>query len=381
MAKKEKIEKENNNPKEDTVKNLLGSLLKGYSDDHFNFIQNERIPISTGSLLLDTYVNLKSGSVCRFCGPLESGKSSQCLLIMKNYLETVPNSRGLYVKGEGRLSEELMERSGLTFVFSEDEWNVNTVFVLESNIFEAVCDIIQSLLKNMHEKQEKLVFCIDSLDGMILKKDYEKSALDNVQPAGVPKMTKMFFRRLALPINKYDALALLTSQYSETFKIDMYAKDKPQPVQGVGGSSVSHQPDWIFEYGVRYTSHYILEDPDAKPDPIKNKNLGHFVNITLRKSTNEKTGTKIQIPIKYGQKNNSIWRSMEVADMILTWGLIKRTKNTFEFSPEIIKEAKEKNIELKESMVGEKKFYNYIEENEDVCNWFYNKFKHLNAEE
>lgn len=369
--------KEDSIEKDDTIKNLLGSLLKGYSEDHYNFVQNERIPLSTGSLLLDSYVNLKTGSVCRLCGPLESGKSSQTLLLIANYLATVPKSRGLFVKSEGRLSEEIQKRSGLKFVFSQEEWEYGTVFVLESNIMETVSDIIQSLLKNMYDKGEKLVFAIDSLDGMILKRDYEKTMVENVQPAGVPKMTKMFFRKLALPINKYDALAILTSQYSDTFKIDMYAKDKPQPVQGVGGSAMSHQPDWILEYGVRYTSHYILEDDKAKPDPIKNKILGHIVNITLRKSTNEKTGTKIEVPIKYGQVGNSIWRSKEVGDMLLAWDFVKREKNTLVFDESIVKDAKEQNIDVKSEIVGLNNFYTYLDENKDICNWFYNKFKQL----
>ena len=363
---------------DESTKNLLGSLLKGYEDDHFNFIKNERLPISTGSLLLDKYVNIRTGSVVRFAGPLESGKTSECLLIMKNYLETIPKSRALYVKGEGRLSEEMMMRSGLKFVFSEDVWNFGTVFVLESNIFESVCDIIQSLLKNMYEQGEKLVFTIDSLDSMILKSDYEKKAGENVMPAGVPKMTKMFFRRLALPINKYDSLALLTSQYSENFKIDMYAKDKPQPVQGVGGSSVSHQPDWILEYGVRYTSHYILEDENSRPDPIKNKNLGHIVTVTLRKTTNEKTGIPVKIPIKYGSKTgNSIWREKECVDVAIGWSLIKRSGAWFNFSDIIIEQAKEFGIELKEKIQGLNGVYNYFEENKNICDWFYSKLKNI----
>lgn len=363
--------------KDDSIKNLMGSLMKGYADDVFNHIKNERLLIPTGSLLLDSYVQLKTGSVCRFAGPLESGKTSQVLLLISNYLKTIPKSRGLYVKGEGRLSEEIQKRSGLKFVFHQDEWNYGTVFVLESNIFEATCDIIQSLLKNMYDKGEKLVFAIDSLDGMILRSDMQKKAGENVMPAGVPKMTKMFFRRLALPINKYDALALLTSQYSDSFKINQFEKDKPQPVQGSGGNAVSHQPDWIFEYGIRYTSHYILEDQDAKPDRIKNKILGHTVNITIRKSTNENTGIKVEIPIKYGQIGNSIWKSKEIGDMILAWQLAQKNKNTLVFNSDIIKEAKENNIEIIEEIVGKNNFYNYLEENPTVCDWFNNKFKQI----
>lgn len=371
---KQKITNEDHSD-DGTIKNLMGSLMKGYKDDVFNQVFNEQIPISTGSLSLDSYVKLKTGSVCRFGGPLESGKTSQVLLIMANYLNTIKKSRGLYVKGEGRLSEEIQRRSGLKFVFQEKDWDYGTVFVLESNIFEAVCDIIQSLLTNMYEKGEKLVFAIDSLDGLISKADYQKKSGDSVMPAGVPKMTKMFFRRLALPINKYDALALLTSQYSETFKINMYEKDKPQPVQGAGGNAVSHQPDWIFEYGVRYPSHYILEDENAKPDIVKNKILGHTVYLTIKKSPNENTGSKIEIPIKYRQIGNSIWRSKEVGDMLLAWSLVKKEKNTLIFDESIVKEAHEAKLEIEPEIVGKNNFYDYLDKNAELCNWFYKKLQ------
>lgn len=363
---------------DDPIQNLLGSLLTGYKEDVYNGIENEKIPFSSGSLLIDSHVKLRSGCVVRFGGSLESGKTSQCLLILGNYLDTIPNSRGLYVKAEGRLSDEIQVRSGRKFVYNQDDWEIGTIFVLESNIFEAVCDIIQSLLKNMFEKGEKLGFIIDSLDGLILKSDYEKKTGESVQPAGVPKLTKMFFRRMALAINKYDSLALLTSQYSESFKIDKYAKDKPQPVQGTGGSAVSHQPDWIFEYGIRYTSHYILEDDEKKPDPVTNKILGHIVNMTIRKSTNEKTGTVIHIPIRYGQIGNSIWKEKEVADMLLNWEIVKKDKNTYSFDATIIKEAAEKGLELKTDMVGINKYYKYINDNKEVCDFFYDKLVTIN---
>jgi len=374
--------------KNDPIKNLMGSLLSGYKEDVYNHVINERIPISAGSLTLDSLIKIKTGSVIRLAGPLESGKTSQLLLIMLNYLNTVPKSRGLYVKAEGRLSEEMQARSGLKFVFSDRDWEIGTVFVLESNIFEAVSDIIYATLKNMYEKGERLVFAIDSLDGLILKSDMEKfsncadklkpdNKASGMMPAGVPKMTKMFFRRMALAINKYDALALLTSQYSETFKIAMYEKDKPQPVQGSGGSAVSHQPDWILEYGIRYHGDYIMQDPNnKKPDPKTNKILGHEVKITLRKSTNENTGLPIRIPIKYGRVGNSIWLERETIDLALGFGLISKiNQKTLAFSAEIVVQAKESGIELKENHNGFEALYAYFEENKLPFEWLYKKIK------
>ena len=45
------------------------------------------------------------------------------LEVMKNFLQE-PNTRGLYIKAEGRLSSEMRERSGVTFTFNEDESSI-----------------------------------------------------------------------------------------------------------------------------------------------------------------------------------------------------------------------------------------------------------------
>ena len=51
---------------EDTTKNLLGSLLNGYKEDHYNFIETEPFEISTGSIKLDkTIGKIKTGSAIR----------------------------------------------------------------------------------------------------------------------------------------------------------------------------------------------------------------------------------------------------------------------------------------------------------------------------
>ena len=168
MAKernKEGKEKGDENVKnEDTSKNLLGSLMNGYRDDTYNHIQNKPFKISTGSIILDSLINIQSGSSIRLIGPSSAGKSSQALLLMNNYLDTVPNSRGVYIKSESRLSEEMKKRSKAKIVFFAEEWETGVIFCLESNIFETICQILESLLKHTYEQNIHLVICFDSLD-------------------------------------------------------------------------------------------------------------------------------------------------------------------------------------------------------------------------
>ncbi len=62
------------------TKNLLSSLLSGYKEDHYNFVEDNPIKVSTGSLILDQQVSLTEG-VHRFCGFTGAGKSSEALLV------------------------------------------------------------------------------------------------------------------------------------------------------------------------------------------------------------------------------------------------------------------------------------------------------------
>ncbi len=384
MAKKDK-ELDNNVKPEEISKNLLNSLLGGYKDSHYNFIETApQTNISSGSLILDSYINVKSGSTIRIGGgQAESGKSSQCLLFAANYMKIMPKSKTFLVNSEARLSSELQKRSGLKFVTDSNEWDYGTVFVYHSNIMEASCRTIESLLKSMFEQGEHLCVIIDSIDMMTLKQNMEEKEFgEPTKIAGVQFLTKEIFRRIGHPINRYNALLLITSQYSSSISLDPYSKEPPKLMQGTSANALNHQSDYAIYYRPRYQGDFILEDPDEKPDRIKNKIVGVFATVEIKKSATDVTGTVLKIPIKRGKIGNQIWVSKEVGDMILGYGLAKKEKSTFVFSETVLSQVAEENLsrpkdqkmELKDRIVGLNNFYNYLEENEPICNWFYKKF-------
>lgn len=374
MAKAPK-EKEPQN-KEEASKNLLNSLLAGYADDHYNNIRDTPVKISLGSLTLDILLKqIETGSIFRAAGPTNSGKTSQAFLLMSNYLKTVPNSKGFYVKAEARLSENLQHRTGLTFVFSADEWKIGTVFVLEANQFEVVADMIENLLKAMYQNGEKMCCIVDSLDGLILSNDLkDKKIGESSKVAGVPSMLKMFNRRIALPINKYGALFIMISQASSSISINPYSKEPPRPVNGSGGASAAHSADVILEYLPRYNGDLILKDPKAKPS-ASNPILGHECSIKIIKSTNEADFLTCKIPIRRGRVNNSVWVERELVDVCCSFELIKKRGAWFDVSESLIEEAKSAGITLKEQFQGIDSIYEYMEENKDTFNWLYERVR------
>ena len=378
-AKKPAKETETNEP---TSNDFAESFFKEHSEALFNHIEPLNKFISSGSLILDQYVKARSGGVIRIVAKqAESGKSSQSFVYAANFMAAMPKSKTVYIMAEGRLSTELKARSGHKFVFHPREWEYGTVLVMATNEFEAVANFIVGQSKVMFEKGERLCIIIDSLDGLILKADKETKGISSGVVAGVPKLTKLLFRHVALPISFYDILLIITGQYSADIKIDPYAPNVPRLGDASGGSSVPHQCDYILSYAPRYGGDFILEDENAKPDPVKNKILGVWATVEIKKSATDTSGTKVKIPIKKGRVGSAIWVEKEVVDLALSFDLIKRSGSWMSFDSTLIKEAKEAGVELKDKVQGISGLYAYIENDKAAFEFLLNKFKKvLNTE-
>jgi len=373
-SKKEEETKEEGGSSKDT----LGALLKQFKEDHYNDVVAKNLPISTGSLLLDSRVTIRSGSVVRLCGAgAELGKTSEAFVLAANFMKVMPKSKTIYVKAESRLSPEMQKRSGHIFTNSSENWEYGTVFVWSVNFFETIASTLESLLKTMHENGEHLCVIWDSLDGTILKSDAQKNVWGNeqVKVAGVPLLTKLLFKRFALPLSHYDALMIITSQYSASIKIDPYAKDVPRQIEGSGGSSIGHQSDYVFYYHPRYNGDFILENPSEKPDPVKNRTLGVYSTIEIRKSASDVTGEKYKLPIRKGRIGCAIWVEKEVVDMALQFGLLSRKGAWYSFDEKIVEEAKADKIEIQVQHQGLNGVFEYVEGNKSVFGWLLNRFK------
>ena len=101
----------------------IKSYLDDHKDEHFNFETEPHYIVSSGSLLLD---NEMSGGVrpgiIRASGVSEGGKTSCALSFARNFQSSVENGMVIYIKSEGRLSPEMIERSGVDT--SDKKWFV-----------------------------------------------------------------------------------------------------------------------------------------------------------------------------------------------------------------------------------------------------------------
>ena len=356
-------------PVQDTgpsAKSRLSSFLKENKDDHYNYEDEVYYKVSTGSLNLDIAT---SGGLCpglhRFIGMNEGGKTSEALEVMKNFLKTVKDSKALLFKAEGRLSKEIKERSGIKFVTSADEWEDGTCFVFECNIFETVSELMKDLIQN-NDESKRYMFMLDSVDGLMTKGDSLKNMTEATKVAGGAVISSMLMKRISLALSKRGHMAIFISQVRSDIKLDPYAANKDiRQTTATGGNALLHFANWILEF----------EKPNERYDQVKNKIIGHNVKITIKKSTNETTNSKVQYPIKYGRKDgSSVWREYEIIDQILSWEFASAKGAWVTFTDEIIEELKKENLELKKQHQGIDNLRSYLEDNKPIVDYFYNKF-------
>src|SRR5210317_801613 len=335
-------------------KSLLNNFLKNNKENHFNFEEQVNYRVSSGSLEFDHHLDGGFGpGLHRFVGMNEGGKTSASLEVMKNFLK-MPKAKGVYIKAEGRLSEQMIKRCGVKLVYNYDEWEDGTCFVFESNIYETVVDLMRQLVASNEEKN-KYCFCLDSVDGLIKKADNEKTFEESVQVAGGANIAATFMKKMSIALAKRGHMAIFISQVRADIKLDPYTKAPIRQTSATGGNALLHFANWIIEFEPRFSKDIILQNPSIKKmDMHKNPPIGHFANVTVKKSPNEKTNTRITYPVRYGRKNGtSIWIEKEIVDLLYAWEFITKKGSWIQVTDEFKEIIIENGLEFPDKMQGD----------------------------
>jgi RecA/RadA recombinase len=357
-------------------KSLLNNFLKNNKEDHFNFEEQINYRVSSGSLEFDHHLDGGFGpGLHRFVGMNEGGKTSASLEVMKNFLK-MPQSKAVYFKAEGRLSDEMIKRCGVKFVFNYDDWEDGTCFVFESNIYETVVDLMRQLV-NSNEEKNKYCFCLDSVDGLIKKADNEKTFEESPQIAGGASIAAAFMKKMSIAIGKRGHMAIFISQVRADIKLDPYSKAPIRQTTATGGNALLHFANWIIEFEPRFNGDQILLNPsNKKMDPRTNPAIGHYAKVVVKKSPNEKTNTRISYPIRYGRiGGNSIWVEKEIVGALEAWEFIKKTGAWISITEDFREVLAEGGFSLPEKIQGENKLFSLIEEDSALCQYLASYFK------
>jgi RecA/RadA recombinase len=369
--------------KKTTSSEILGSFLKQNASDHYNFEETVDYKVSSGSLQLDLQLGGGFGpGLHRFVGMNEGGKTSEALEVMKNFLIEIPNSKGFYIKAEGRLSPEMQKRSGIKFVFSAEEWTEGTCFVFESNIYETVVDAMRQLISKNEEKI-KFCFLLDAVDGLIAKNDMDKSFEESAKVAGGAVIAATFMKKLSIALAKRGHMAIFISQVRADIKLDPYSKAPIRQTSATGGNALLHFANWILEFEPRFKGDLILKNASDKSiDLEKNPPIGHWAKVTVKKSPNEKTNLTIPYPIRYGRTGGkSIWIEKEIVDLLLAWELVNKGGAWFSPSEDFIQLLSENNLSFPEKIHGEAALFKTIEDDEKLLSFLIEYFRKMISNE
>jgi len=326
---------------------------------HYNNFEEDDYKISSGSLNLDLALGggLPSGAH-RFTGVNEGGKTSCALTIAKNFQKHF-GKKGMvvYIRSEGRLSPEILSRSGI-------DTSEESFFRFDCNVFEKVFQLIRMLVEDNPE-DKKYMFIVDSVDALCRIGDLDKPFDESEQVAGGALVTSVFLKKMVLPITKMGHMMILTSQVRVEVATNPYAARGGPKVKQAGGNAVKHYSNFILEFQERYNPDIIFTNPTASKLEDKGNPIGHFCKIIFRKSVNEKTGAIVKYPIRYGRSNGkSIWVEREIIDMMKLWGYIEQKGAWISIDKEILSACEENGIECPEKIQGESKFVDFLEENE-----------------
>lgn len=373
-----------------TPESIIAAEMARNKEDHLNYEDEVYYKVSTGSLNMDIETNggVNPG-IFVVSGPFESGKTSFTLACMKNMLETVPNSRGFYVKAEGRLSPEMRARSGIKFVFGEwvkkdgkdvfslDKWVDGTCLVLETNVWEFTLNNLRRLLVE-NPLKKRYFFFVDSMDGMSLRDDIAKDIGTANKVAGGPLLTKQFLQKMANAMAKRGHICALAGQVSANIQLDPYSPNAPRSGPGGGGNAKDHWGNHIFIFKGKNQSDLILEDPQGKPGK-DNPILGHKVKIQIKKSPNEKSGITVEYPVRYGRsEGKSVWVEYEIVDALFMFELLSKSGSWLTLADVMVKELAEAKLkDVPAKLQGVDNWRKFLEERPDVTEYLFAKFRKL----
>lgn len=353
----------------------LSSFLKEKKDDHFNFEEDHPYKVKCSSLLL-TYAlsgGLSAGAH-RFSGPTGGGKTSCALDFMYHFLNTPSEKgcsrRGIYIKAEGRLSENVQKRSGIKFVYDSDEWVDGTCFVFESNIYEAVFDLKRRMIviPNL-----EIFFITDSTDSLIKRDDAKKSEEESQTVAGGALILSTFLKKVGLAMSKRGHIDVYISQLRDHVKIDKYDVSAPRLGKASGARALEHQGDVVLEFLPRYGGDLILESGK------KSKTVGHFCKCKVLKTDNENY-TEVKYPVLYGRTTaTSVWAESEIKDMLIMWELITRGGSWYNFNETFLAELKTEfpESEIPERFQGGDSIIKFLEDNKEIQSYIFDKIVKL----
>jgi hypothetical protein len=230
--------------------------------------------------------------------------------------------------------------------------------------------LIKKLVKD-NPQNKRYFFVIDSMDGLVRKKEMDKSFEDAQQVGGGATISSTFLKNMSLAFHEGGHICWMISQVRSTIKADPRQKLDHRLTNASGGNALTHYANWIFEFMPTYKDDRITRTVKGQE-----KVIGHWAKITFQKTENEKTGDIIKYPICHNRTNGeSVWIEYEIFDLLMAWDLIKKAGAWFSPTEDFVQILSEANLTFPEKIQGEQAVLDHLNENKNVVKLMYDHFK------
>ena len=267
---------------------FLKEIVKEIGDEYTQLardIDDTESYIDTGSFIFNS---LLSGSlfggasrnrITAIAGESSTGKTFFSLAMVKNFLDTYPDSYCLYFDTEAAVNKGLLESRGID-LNRIVVVNVVTIEEFRSKALKAV-DIY---LKKSEEDRKPCMFVLDSL-GMLSTEKEIRDALDDKQVRDMTKsqLVKGAFRMLTLKLGQANIPLIVTNHTYDV--IGSYV-----PTKEMGGGS-----------GLKYASSTIIY-LSKKKEKDQSEVVGNIIKAKTAKSRLSKENKEVNIRLYFDER-------------------------------------------------------------------------------
>ena len=267
---------------------FLKEIVKEIGDESTQVaadIQDNERYIDTGSYIFNGLVSgsihggVSSNKITAIAGESSTGKTFFALAVVKNFLDSNPDSYCLYFDTEAAINKALLKSRGVDMKRLVVV-NVVTIEEFRSKALRAV-DIY---LKTSVESRKPCMFVLDSL-GMLSTEKEIRDALDDKQVRDMTKsqLVKGAFRMLTLKLGQANIPLIVTNHTYDV--IGSYV-----PTKEMGGGS-----------GLKYAASTIIYLSKKKEKDGK-EIIGNIIKAKTHKSRLSKENKTVEIRLYYDER-------------------------------------------------------------------------------
>ena len=293
---------------------FLKDIVKEIGDDFTQLardIEDKEEYVDTGSYIFNAMVSgsifggVSRNKITAIAGESSTGKTFFSLAVVKNFLDSNPDSYCLYFDTEAAVNKGLLESRGID-LSRLVVINVVTIEEFRTKALKAV-DIY---LKTPIEERKQCMFVLDSL-GMLSTEKEIRDALDDKQVRDMTKsqLVKGAFRMLTLKLGQAKIPLLVTNHTYDV--IGSYV-----PTKEMGGGS-----------GLKYAASTIIYLSKKKEKDGKEV-IGNIVKAKTHKSRLSKENKQVEIRLYYDERGLDPYYGL--LSLGEKYGVFKKVGNRYE---------------------------------------------------